>query len=82
MTPRTVQRDPLGSFWYFDGVLVERCKVCLERKDAPHRPECQLGQVIAAVQAMSDSDGILGSPDIEHLITLQRLLDVHCTETR
>jgi hypothetical protein len=36
--------------------------------------------VIAVVQAMSNSDAILGSPYIEHLIALERLLNVHCTE--
>lgn len=81
VTPtRTVRRDPLGSFWYLDGVLASRCKVCLELQILPHRPECQLGQVLTLLTAISDSPAMMGCHDIERLGHALELLGFKETE--
>lgn len=80
MPTAKVTRDPLGSFWYLDGVLESRCKVCLELQARSHRPECQLGQVLALLTAISDSPAMMGGHDIERLGDALDLLGFKETE--
>jgi hypothetical protein len=64
-----------GSWWYEDGIYVERCKCCLARRDDIHQPNCPLGQVKALVAALIESE-LLGLEDTDKVLALAEILGV------
>jgi hypothetical protein len=64
------------SWWYFDGVTVERCAICLARRDEVHRQECPFGLVIALVAALVESDAPMGLEDTDRVLALAELVGV------
>jgi hypothetical protein len=75
--PTAEDPDPLGSWWYLDGVNVVRCKICLHPKDEIHGMQCPLGQVKAVVAALMESEAtIYGPEDMDRILALAQLVGV------
>ena len=73
---RATGKDDLASWWYDDGIRVYRCKVCLRSETELHGPACPLGQVIALVAALIESDEAMGFGDTDRVIALAEIVGV------
>jgi hypothetical protein len=68
--------EPLGSFWYVDGVQVWRCKICERPQAEIHGPLCALGQGKALVAALVESEEPMHVLDIQRVLRLADVLGV------
>jgi hypothetical protein len=70
-------RDPEAcSWWYSDGIKVDRCKLCLVKRDDIHLSGCPLGQVTALVAALVESDAPMGLEDTDRVLALAEIVGV------
>jgi hypothetical protein len=68
------ERD--DSWWYPDLVHVQRCRMCLRAESESHGATCPLGQVIALVAALIESDAAMGLEDTDRVLALAEIVGV------
>lgn len=66
--------EPLGALWYLDGTKLLRCKVCQQAQADGHRETCVIWQTLTLVADIIESDAMMGSQDIDRLVSIQDLL--------
>jgi hypothetical protein len=74
--PTAEDPEPLGTWWYLDGVNILRCKICERPKAEIHGMQCPLGQVKALVAALVESEEAMGEADLARVILLAALVGV------